>query len=64
MSFEPVQNYYDAGTQVTLRAQARPDYFFQSWSGGALGDTVKARTLGELQALLGDDVPRVVTFSG
>ena len=116
VSLEPVQHYYDAGTQVTLRAQARPGYFFQSWSGGAtssdevytfsiahnvdataiflpegtradpnltgyasvqddrgtpylliggaLGDTVKARTLGELQALLGDDVPRVVTFSG
>lgn len=116
VSFEPVQRYYDAGTQVTLRAQARLGYFFQSWAGGAtsaeevyrfpiagnveataiflpegtradpdltgyasvqddrgtpylliggaLGDTVEAPTLDELQAALGDDVPRVVTFSG
>lgn len=33
ISYEPVQNYYNEGTLVTLRAQANPGYFFQSWSG-------------------------------
>ncbi len=29
----PVQDFYAAGTLVTLRAQANAGYFFQSWSG-------------------------------
>lgn len=33
VSFTPVQNYYDEGTAVTLRARSNPGYFFQSWSG-------------------------------
>ncbi|SDM31464.1 pectate lyase [Catalinimonas alkaloidigena] len=33
ISYEPVQAYYDAGTEITLHAEAAPGYFFQSWSG-------------------------------
>jgi pectate lyase len=33
VSYEPVQEYYTEGTEVTLTAQAKPGYFFQSWSG-------------------------------
>ncbi|OGC00636.1 hypothetical protein A2V82_04525 [candidate division KSB1 bacterium RBG_16_48_16] len=33
VSFEPVQELYDEGTEITLRAHASPGYFFQSWSG-------------------------------
>ncbi len=37
VSYEPVLDYYDEGTLVTVRAQPRPGYFFQSWSGDAPG---------------------------
>ena len=33
VSYEPVLEYYEAETLVTLRAQANPGFFFQSWSG-------------------------------
>jgi len=33
VSYEPVQDYYDYGTLVTLRANANTGYFFQSWTG-------------------------------
>ncbi len=33
VSYNPIQNYYDEGTLVTLSAQSNPGYFFQSWSG-------------------------------
>ena len=34
VSYEPVQPFYDAGTEITLTATANPGYFFQSWSEG------------------------------
>ncbi len=37
VSYEPVLDYYDEGTLVTVRAQPQPGYFFQSWSGDAPG---------------------------
>jgi pectate lyase len=116
VSYTPIQNYYDKGTQVTFSAQAKPGYFFESWTGeetsnettfgftvtktvndiarflpngitpdislagyagtqddsgttymvfgGALGDTVTASTLSDLQTYLGDPNPHVVKFSG
>ncbi|OJU08581.1 MAG: hypothetical protein BGN88_12240 [Clostridiales bacterium 43-6] len=33
VSYSPVQNYYDKGTLVTIKAKAKPGYFFQSWTG-------------------------------
>ena len=33
VSFDPVQPFYDAGTEITLTATENPGYFFQSWSG-------------------------------
>jgi len=33
ISYEPIQPYYDEGTPVTVTAQAKPGYRFQSWSG-------------------------------
>lgn len=115
VSYEPVQNYYAEGTEVTLTAQANPGYFFQSWSGdatsaeavytfeirknveataiflpdgttmdenitgyatvqddagtpylvigGALGDTVHAQSMRDLQDYLSRPEPYVVTLS-
>lgn len=37
VSVEPVQQYYDIGTLVTLAAKANTGYFFQSWSGDVTG---------------------------
>ncbi len=37
VSYEPVLDYYDEGTLVTVTAQAQPGYFFQSWSGEVPG---------------------------
>lgn len=37
VSFEPVQPYYDAGTEISLTATPASGYFFQSWSGGETG---------------------------
>lgn len=116
VSYDPVQNYYDIGTKVTVRAHANPGYFFQSWTGqetsadsvstfyvkgnvdavarflpqetkmddditgyatvqddrgtpylvtgGALGDTVEAFSVADLQNFLGSDKPYVVKFTG
>ena len=33
VSYSPEMPYYDQETQVTIRAQANPGYFFQSWTG-------------------------------
>ena len=33
VSFEPVQDYYPEGTEVTVSASPNQGYFFQSWSG-------------------------------
>lgn len=33
VSYSPVQQLYDKGTIVTLRASAKPGYFFESWLG-------------------------------
>ena len=33
ISYLPVQEYYEEGTQITLEAEANSGYFFQSWSG-------------------------------
>jgi len=33
VSVDPVQQYYDEGSSITLSAKANPGYFFQSWSG-------------------------------
>jgi pectate lyase len=33
VSYEPDLKYYDQGTSVTLRARAKPGYFFESWTG-------------------------------
>ncbi|MBN1996416.1 T9SS type A sorting domain-containing protein, partial [candidate division KSB1 bacterium] len=115
VSYQPVQDYYSEGTEVTLAAQANPGYFFQSWSGdepnaeavftfsmtnnvhataiflpagtrmfpdavgyatvqddkgtpfmvfgGALGDSVFATSINELQTYLGSENPLIVTFS-
>lgn len=38
VSYEPVQPFYDAGSEITLTASANPGYFFQSWSGGETSD--------------------------
>jgi pectate lyase len=35
VSYEPVQEYYDIGTAITVRASAGSGYFFHSWSGEA-----------------------------
>ncbi len=35
VSYEPVQVYYEQGTEVTVRAVANEGYFFHSWSGQA-----------------------------
>ncbi len=35
VSYDPVQEYYDIGTPITVRASANPGYFFHSWSGEA-----------------------------
>lgn len=32
--YEPVQAFYDAGTEITLTANTNAGYFFQSWSEG------------------------------
>ena len=115
VSYEPVQEYYIAGTEITVRATENSGYFFHSWSGeeagtdtvytfniarnthmsglfysdttpamdtdaygyatvqhdngtpylllgGALGDTVYAATVEELETYLGDNIPRTVIF--
>jgi pectate lyase len=116
VSYEPLQDFYPQGTQITLHAVPNPGYFFQSWSGdvtgiaadhtfaiqantavsavflpegtvqdpglvgyasvqddmgtpyivtgGALGQTVTATTLEELETNLGRPEPLVVQFSG
>ncbi|MEG8946939.1 T9SS type A sorting domain-containing protein [Rosettibacter firmus] len=33
VEYSPVQNYYDEGTIVTLKAHPKPGYFFESWLG-------------------------------
>ncbi|MCX7797477.1 MAG: T9SS type A sorting domain-containing protein [Melioribacter sp.] len=33
VEYFPVQNYYDEGTLVTIKAYAKPGYFFESWMG-------------------------------
>ncbi len=33
VDYSPVQNYYDEGTIITLRAYPKPGYFFESWMG-------------------------------
>jgi pectate lyase len=33
VSYEPVQQYYEEGTLITLIAHANSGYFFQSWTG-------------------------------
>ena len=33
VSYEPIQDYYDAGDLITVHAVAEPGYFFQSWTG-------------------------------
>jgi len=33
VSYEPVRDYYEEGTMITLTAIPNPGYFFQSWSG-------------------------------
>lgn len=33
VTYSPVQEYYDKGTLITLRASANSGYFFQSWLG-------------------------------
>jgi len=35
VSYEPVKEFYDIGTEITVRASANPGYFFHSWSGEA-----------------------------
>jgi len=37
VSYGPVQALYDKGTMITLRARARPSFFFQSWTGDEPG---------------------------
>ncbi len=115
VSFEPIQHYYAAGTMITVRAEPKSGYFFQSWSGdetsaetvfsfpiqkntaliaiflpdgitmdpdligyatvqddrgtpylvsgGALGDTVEAHSVDDLQQYLGSSEPQVVLLS-
>ncbi|MBN1183440.1 MAG: T9SS type A sorting domain-containing protein [Bacteroidales bacterium] len=116
VSYDPVQDYYITGTEITVTVDTTyPGYFFHSWSGeesgtdsvftfkisqnthltalfypdgtpetdpdacgyatiqhnngtpylllgGAMGDTVYAGTLDELETYLGDDAPRTVIF--
>ncbi|MBN2545078.1 MAG: hypothetical protein JXB50_04715, partial [Spirochaetes bacterium] len=33
VSYDPVQDYYDEATPITLTASANPGYIFQSWTG-------------------------------
>lgn len=33
LSCDPVLNYYEKGSQVTIRANPKPGYFFESWTG-------------------------------
>lgn len=40
VSYEPVQPFYDAGTEITLTASSNSGYFFQSWSGGETSDEI------------------------
>jgi pectate lyase len=39
VSYSPVQQYYDKGTNITLTATANPGYFFHSWNGEASAST-------------------------
>ncbi|MCF7805086.1 MAG: T9SS type A sorting domain-containing protein [Candidatus Marinimicrobia bacterium] len=39
VSYDPVQKYYEEGTEITLTANASDGYFFQSWSGTVPGST-------------------------
>lgn len=33
VEYFPIQNYYDEGTLITLKAHAKKGYFFESWTG-------------------------------
>ncbi len=33
VEYFPIQNYYDEGTLITLKAHAKEGYFFESWTG-------------------------------
>ncbi len=35
VTYEPVQAYYDRGTLITMRANPKAGYFFESWTGEA-----------------------------
>ncbi|MGK9475358.1 pectate lyase family protein [Melioribacter sp. OK-6-Me] len=116
VSYTPVKDYYDAGTEITLTAHPNPGYFLDCWMGthtsndsiftfkieqnvevtarflpsgiqqdtnligyagilddrgttftligGALGDTVTARSLDDLKKYLGSPQPYYVQFEG
>ncbi|HEX9619197.1 MAG TPA: hypothetical protein VF989_03615 [Polyangiaceae bacterium] len=41
VSYSPVQDFYEQGTNITLYAEANAGYFFQSWTGEVTSDVAE-----------------------